>query len=71
MGDKYIPDAGEPHLHIHKGGVTYTSTTHSHKNLQKGDMVYTNVCNDLIADLNLEGSARSVTMSTWITNNLV
>jgi hypothetical protein len=71
MGDKFIPDEGEPHLHIHKGGVTLTSNRHRHKNLQSGDKVYTNVCNDIVVELNAEGSLRSLAMSNWITNNLL
>ena len=31
--DKYFPDAKEPHLHYHKGGVTFTDTRHRHKDL--------------------------------------
>jgi hypothetical protein len=37
--DDYIPNVGEPHLHIHNGGITFTSIGHRHKSLVVGDVV--------------------------------
>ena len=49
--DKYFPDAKEPHLHYHKGGVTFTDTRHRHKDLVAGDQTRKPNCQAVFDDL--------------------
>ncbi len=49
--DKYFPDAKEPHLHYHKGGVTFTDTRHKHKDLVAGDQTRKSNCQAVFDDL--------------------
>jgi hypothetical protein len=49
--DKYFPDSKEPHLHYHKGGVTFTSTGHRHKALVDGDKTNKSNCKAVYEDL--------------------
>ena len=69
MGDKYFPDTKEPHIHQHKGGITYTAVGHSHKNLVKGSKVYKNVVKDLVKELK-SGSTREKKIAKWIDENV-
>lgn len=70
MPDKYFPDAKEPHIHIHKGGVTFTSDKHSHKKLQEGNLVMKSNCNAVISDL-ASGNAREKQIAGWIKKELL
>ena len=38
--DNFLPDTNEPHLHYHKGGVTFTDVGHHHTYLARGDKQY-------------------------------
>jgi hypothetical protein len=49
--DKYFPDAKEPHLHYHKGGVTFADTRHNHKDLVAGDQTRKSNCQAVYDDL--------------------
>ena len=49
--DKFYPDSREPHIHIHKGGITFTDTRHSHKKLQEGNLVRRAAVQQVIDDL--------------------
>lgn len=68
--DKFYPDADEPHIHEHKGGVTYTNTRHKHKDLQAGDNVREANCRAVVEDLE-HGNAREKKIARWITDNLL
>jgi hypothetical protein len=70
MRDTYFPDVKEPHIHTHKGGVTFTSDKHSHKNLQDGDKVLKNNCNNVIEELQ-NGNEREKSIAQWIQKNLL
>ena len=67
MPDKYFPDAKEPHIHEHKGGVTYTGLKHEHKALQSGTTINKAICNAVIDDLK-GGTPREVSIANWIKN---
>lgn len=65
VNDHFFPDVGEPHIHVHKGGVTFTGIGHNHKTLLSGDKKFENV----IAATRLElgqGSAREKRINQWI-----
>jgi len=62
----YYPDTKEPHIHVHKGGSTFTDIGHNHRTLENGDKVYKGVVNEVIEDLKSRGDTRSVKIATWI-----
>ncbi|MEJ2307998.1 MAG: hypothetical protein P8Z31_07660 [Gammaproteobacteria bacterium] len=66
----YYPDHKEPHIHVHKGGATFTDITHNHRNLYMGDKVYAGVVQEVLADLADRGDPRSMQIHTWITQNV-
>lgn len=69
----YYPDEKEPHIHKHKGGVTFTDIGHSHRTLQKGDLVYQNVVGEVVQDLQARGAAgdkRALQIAGWIQENI-
>ncbi|MEP6738991.1 MAG: hypothetical protein ABJA61_01345 [Caldimonas sp.] len=61
----YFPDAKEPHVHVHKGGATFTDTRHKHKDLQSGDKISKPNCNAVIDDLKA-GNEREKKIAEWI-----
>ena len=65
MGDKYFPDSKEPHVHIHKGGATFTDTRQKHKDLQSGSQVRKQSCQEVYDDLK-DGNAREKSIAEWI-----
>ena len=67
--DDYIPNVGVPHLHIHKGGSTFTSVTHSHKNLVSGDREWLSAMREVIAALSQATDANSQAVVKYITHN--
>lgn len=69
--DKFYPDAKEPHIHEHKGGVDFTNVGHNHKFLQRGDKINKNVCKEVVADLKEAGGDREKKIAKWIEDNLL
>ncbi len=51
MADKYFPDAKEPHIHEHNGGIDFTNVGHAHKKLLDGDQLREDNCKAVIDDL--------------------
>jgi hypothetical protein len=68
--NSYYPDEAEPHLHIHKNGVTFTGVGHNHRNLQRGDVIYYGTINALIVELEEAGDDRSLQMVQYIRDNI-
>ncbi len=66
----FFPDEKEPHLHVHKGGVTYTDTRHKHKDLKSGSSVLRNNCTAVVTDLQA-GNAREQRIAQWIQAELL
>lgn len=62
----FVPDTKEPHIHVHKGGVTFTDIGHSHRTLENGDKTYTGTVSEVVATLNERGDDRSKLMVNWI-----
>jgi hypothetical protein len=67
----YIPDAGEPHLHVHKGGVTYTPVGHNHRYLTRGSLIYYGSVNATVAELEDAGDERSLEIRDYIRDNIL
>ena len=66
----YFPDVKEPHIHVHKGGITFTGTSHNHRNLVSGDKVYAGVVKELVEELQELGDERSLEIVQWIKDNI-
>jgi hypothetical protein len=69
--ESYYPDESEPHLHIHRGGVTYTGVGHNHRNLQRGSVIYHGTINTLIAELEEAGDDRSLQIRDYVRDNIL
>lgn len=65
----YYPDAKEPHVHVHKGGITYTGVGHNHRDLYHGDQRRGGVIDEVIQDLVSAGDERSLDIAQWIRDN--
>jgi hypothetical protein len=63
--EKYIPSEKEPHIHIHKGGATFTDTRHKHKDLVDGSQVRKANCQAVYDDLK-DGNAREKEIAEYI-----
>jgi hypothetical protein len=68
--DSYHPDAKEPHIHVHKGGITFTDVGHAHKYLVRGSNTLRNNVAAVIQDLTAAGDARSLQIVQWINANI-
>lgn len=68
--DSFFPDAKEPHIHEHKGGVTFTDTRHKHKDLKAGNLVRKANCQAVVDDLK-NGNPREKKIAKWIEDNLL
>ena len=68
--ETFYPDKKEPHIHKHKGGVTFTDDRHKHKTLQKGELVYKPACQEVIAEQK-NANPRGMKIATWIEANLL
>lgn len=68
--DRYIPDHKEPHIHVHRGGVTFTDVGHNHRTLKRGNLVYYGVRTEVLDDLRGRGDARASTIADWIRDNV-
>lgn len=67
--DSFYPNAaGEPHIHEHNGGITYTDIGHGHKNLQVGDQIRHSVIQDVMGTLQNYGTERANQIIAWIEN---
>jgi hypothetical protein len=64
--EHFVPDVGEPHVHVHDGGVTFTDIGHAHKYLVRGDKRLENNIREVRADLGSRGDARSRKINQWI-----
>ncbi len=53
--ESFYPDHKEPHVHLHKGGATFTDVGHNHRTLQNGSVLYRGVVREVIADLQTRG----------------
>jgi hypothetical protein len=68
--EHFVPDALEPHIHVHDGGVTFTDVGHSHKYLQRGDKRLESNIREVRADLAQRGDPRSRKINRWIARRL-
>jgi hypothetical protein len=68
--ESFFPDAAEPHVHVHKGGITFTDIGHNHKYLVRGDKALQNNVREVRADLAQRGDERSLQIDQWIANNV-
>jgi len=68
--EKYFPDAAEPHIHIHKGGATYTNTRHKHKKLMEGTEVMAANCRSVISELE-DGTDREKSIAKYIKDKIL
>ena len=64
--EQFIPDEKEPHIHVHKGGVTYTDTRHHHTDLESGDQVRKAAITKVMEDLASLGTERAKGIMKWI-----
>lgn len=69
--DFFFPDAKEPHIHVHKGGIEFTDIGHNHRTLVDGDQTRENVAREVAAELQERGDERSLSIAKWITENLL
>ncbi|MGL5813991.1 hypothetical protein [Aeromonas sp.] len=67
--ESFYPDHKEPHVHLHKGGATFTDVGHNHRTLQNGSVLYRGVVREVIADLQTRGDDRSRELATYIHRN--
>lgn len=65
----YYPDTSEPHVHVHKNGMTFTNVGHRHKTLADNQGTRPNAVAEVIQDLQADGSARALDLIQWIRNN--
>jgi hypothetical protein len=68
--ESFYPDVGEPHIHLHRGGATFTDIGHNHRTLVNGSLVYRGVVREVIAELETRGDARSRQIASYIQTNL-
>lgn len=68
---KYYPDESEPHVHLHKGGVTFTDVGHHHRYLQRGSLIYYGTVNALVVELEDRGDERSLEIMEWINDHVL
>ncbi len=68
--ESFYPDHREPHLHLHRGGATFTDVGHNHRTLQRGSMIYRGVVREVLAELQARGDERSKAIATYIQRNL-
>lgn len=61
--ESFFPDAIRPHIHIHRGGVSFTDTNGAHTVLERGTQIRRGVIGQLLEDLLANGSGRSRTIS--------
>ncbi|MDE6761451.1 MAG: hypothetical protein K2J90_12385 [Lachnospiraceae bacterium] len=72
--NQYIPNTKEPHLHIHRGGITFTNVGHRHRGLVDGNTVRTDVINDVLRNLQqlaTEGNHNAQPIIDYINNNIL
>lgn len=63
----YFPSGDkEPHIHIHDGGMTFTSVGHSHKTLVYGDQVRESAIMEVYQDLQALGTERAQQIIDWM-----
>jgi hypothetical protein len=67
----YVPDEGEPHLHVHKNGITFTGVGHNHRNLLRGSLVYYGSVNATVVELEEAGDDRSLEIRDYIRTNIL
>jgi hypothetical protein len=49
--DEFFPNAKEPHIHIHDGGITFTNIGHSHKYIVRGEQIHLSTIKTVIDDM--------------------
>ncbi|MCY9823251.1 hypothetical protein [Aeromonas media] len=64
--ESFYPDTNEPHIHLHRRGTTFTDIGHNHRTLVRGSLVYRGTQQEVIADLQSRGDARSLQMAQYI-----
>ena len=57
--ESFYPDTNEPHIHLH-----------SHRTLVRGSLVYRGTLQEVLAELQRRGDARSLQMAQYIQANL-
>lgn len=67
--ESFYPDHKEPHVHLHKGGATFTDVGHNHRTLQSGSVLYRGVVREVVADLQTRVDDRSRELATYIQRN--
>ena len=68
--EHFVPDALEPHVHVHDGGVTFTDVGHNHKYLVRGDKRLENNIREVREDLAQRGDPRSRKINRWIARRI-
>ena len=68
--DKFHPDTKEPHIHEHKGGITFTDVGHSHRMLVCGSQIRYGTLNEVVTDLRSRNDDRATQIADWIRNNI-
>jgi hypothetical protein len=73
MKDTYFPDGNkEPHVHIHKNGVTFTGVGKSHKNLEDNNGQRNTAITEVLQDLesgrhgSYGNNSRASQVAAWI-----
>ncbi|MCH7369612.1 MULTISPECIES: hypothetical protein [Aeromonas] len=68
--ESFYPDTNEPHIHLHRGGATFTDIGHNHRTLVRGSLVYRGTVQEVIVDLQGRGDNRSIQIAQYIQSNL-
>lgn len=66
----FVPDVGEPHIHVDGYRIIFTSIGHRHKVLADGNGPYPNAIREVRAELSAIGNQRSRKLRNWIRNHV-
>lgn len=67
--DKYIPNTGQPHLHIHNNGITFKSVSGRHADIVVGDQVRTPALERIVLLLSEEPSEQEKAILDYLRSN--
>lgn len=71
MREGFFPDGNiQPHIHVHKGGVTFKSPRGHHKDLADNGRAMENNANAVVADLLEDGFPRATQLLGWIRTHI-
>lgn len=68
--ESFYPDTNEPHIHLHRGGATFTYVGQNHRPLVRGSLLYRGTVQEVIAVQQGRGDDRSTQMAQYIQTNL-